>query len=130
MLGTPSRHRELSPKRQYDPVARYFWEMHVAVIRPETTRRRPLGQSQHDQTKSPAAERLVYTVPEAGRLLGLSRNGAYDAAKRGDIPTIRIGRLLLVPKRRFHQAIENLGTGPSEGEHNNVGGRNEGNTEA
>jgi excisionase family DNA binding protein len=43
-------------------------------------------------------ERLVYTVPEAARLLGLGRNAAYDAAKRGDIPTVRIGKLLFVPK--------------------------------
>ena len=51
------------------------------------------------------AERLVYTVPEAGRLLGLSRNAAYEAAKRGDIPTLRIGRLLLVPKGPFHKMV-------------------------
>ena len=59
--------------------------------------------------KAPNAERLVYTVPEAGRLLGLSRNGSYEAAKRGDIPTIRIGRLLLVPKGPFHRLIERDG---------------------
>jgi excisionase family DNA binding protein len=52
-----------------------------------------------------AHERLVYTVPEAGRLLGLGRNAAYDAAKRGDIPTLRIGRLLLVPKVPFHRML-------------------------
>lgn len=37
-------------------------------------------------------------VPTAGRLyFGLSRNGSYEAAKRGDLPTIRVGRLLRVP---------------------------------
>ncbi len=50
-------------------------------------------------------KRLVYTVPEAGRLLGLGRNAAYDAAKRGDLPTLRIGRLLLVPKIPFHRML-------------------------
>jgi excisionase family DNA binding protein len=55
-------------------------------------------------------ERLVYTVPEAGRLLGLGRNAAYDAAKRGDIPTLRIGRLLLVPKIPFHRMLGMTGT--------------------
>ena len=39
----------------------------------------------------------VLTVPEAGRWLGLSRNASYEAARRGDIPTIKIGRLLRVP---------------------------------
>ncbi|HEY1243246.1 MAG TPA: helix-turn-helix domain-containing protein [Hyphomicrobiaceae bacterium] len=38
------------------------------------------------------------SVPEAGRLLGVGRNAAYEAAARGEIPTIRIGRMLRVPR--------------------------------
>jgi hypothetical protein len=39
------------------------------------------------------------TVETAGRLCyGLCRNTAYAAAAKGEIPTIRIGRLLKVPK--------------------------------
>jgi hypothetical protein len=68
--------------------------------RPKNTRGKPKHRSQH-----PRAERLVYTVPEAGRLLGLGRNASYDAAKRGDIPTLRIGRLLLVPKIPLHRML-------------------------
>ena len=38
------------------------------------------------------------SVPEVGRIcFDLSRNGSYDAAARGDFPTIQIGRLLRVP---------------------------------
>lgn len=48
---------------------------------------------------------LVYEVPEAGKKLNLSRNASYDAAKRGDIPTIKIGRLLKVPKAAFHKML-------------------------
>jgi excisionase family DNA binding protein len=47
--------------------------------------------------------KLTYTVQEAGELLDLTRNGAYEAAKRGDIPTVRIGRLYRVPKQAFHE---------------------------
>ncbi|PWE78688.1 hypothetical protein XF30_19975 [Bradyrhizobium sp. SUTN9-2] len=50
-------------------------------------------------------KRLVYDVPEAGALLGLGRNASYEAAKRGDIPTIRIGKLLRVPKVAFDQML-------------------------
>jgi excisionase family DNA binding protein len=80
----------------------------VAASRPGTTRRKPRDRDEPDHAGAapPADERLVYTVPEAGRLLGLSRNGSYEAAKRGEIPTIRIGRLLLVPKIPFHRMIE------------------------
>jgi excisionase family DNA binding protein len=38
------------------------------------------------------------TVAEAARLLGINTNTLYAAAARGEIPTIRIGRLLLIPK--------------------------------
>jgi hypothetical protein len=36
-------------------------------------------------------------VPDTGRALGLSRNGAYNAAKRGEIHTIEFGRCKRVP---------------------------------
>jgi excisionase family DNA binding protein len=51
-------------------------------------------------------QRLVYEVPEAGAMLGLTRNASYDAAKRGDIPTIRFGKLLRVPKAAFHKMLQ------------------------
>ncbi|HEX3860461.1 MAG TPA: helix-turn-helix domain-containing protein [Stellaceae bacterium] len=43
-------------------------------------------------------ERRTLTVPEAGAQLGISRNAAYEAVARGDIPSLRIGKRLLVPK--------------------------------
>jgi excisionase family DNA binding protein len=59
--------------------------------------------------RSDRDERLVLDVPEAGRLLGLSRNASYEAAKRGDIPTIRIGKLIRVPKAAFQRMLERAG---------------------
>jgi excisionase family DNA binding protein len=50
--------------------------------------------------------RKVITVPEAGAQLGLGRNASYAAAKRGDIPTIRIGKLLRVPVRALEQKLD------------------------
>lgn len=50
-------------------------------------------------------ERRTITVPEAGDLLGISRNGAYEAARRGEIPTIKIGKRLLVPKAAFDKML-------------------------
>jgi excisionase family DNA binding protein len=55
------------------------------------------------------ASAVVMTVPEAGRRLGLGRNAAYDAAARGEIPTIRIGKLLRVPKVAFDRMLERAG---------------------
>jgi excisionase family DNA binding protein len=44
------------------------------------------------------AQPKTLTVPEAGRrYFNLSRNAAYEAARRGELPVIRIGRLMRVP---------------------------------
>jgi len=52
---------------------------------------------------------LTLSVPEAGRrYFGLSRNGSYDAAKRGEIPTIPVGRLLRVPVRAMERKLDNV----------------------
>jgi excisionase family DNA binding protein len=50
--------------------------------------------------------RPVLSVEEAGRILGLGRSAAYDAAKRGDIPTIRFGRRLMVPTAGLRKRLE------------------------
>jgi excisionase family DNA binding protein len=61
------------------------------------------------------SERQIYTVEEAGALLGLGRNSSYEAVKRGDIPSIRIGRRLVVPKPAFDRMLGRSVT-PSGGE--------------
>jgi excisionase family DNA binding protein len=59
-------------------------------------------------SKGEAIKRLTVPVwPDAGRTLGLGRNATYVAIARGQIPAIRIGRKLLVPKR----ALERLANG-------------------
>jgi hypothetical protein len=50
---------------------------------------------------------LTLSVPEAGRrFFGLSRNSSYAAAARGDIPTVRIGRILRVPVRALERMLD------------------------
>jgi hypothetical protein len=47
------------------------------------------------------------TVPEAGKkYYDLSRDASYAAAQRGDIPTIRVGRLLRVPVAAMDRKLE------------------------
>jgi len=43
-------------------------------------------------------DRLVFTVTEAAELLGVSRAFAYELAARGELPVLRLGRRLVVPK--------------------------------
>jgi excisionase family DNA binding protein len=52
------------------------------------------------------AERLTYDIPEVARKLGLTRQSAYSAAKAGDIPTIKVGGRILVPRVAFDRMLE------------------------
>ena len=48
--------------------------------------------------------KTTLTIAEMSLTLGIGRNSAYEAVKRGDIPSVRIGRRILVPTK----ALENL----------------------
>jgi hypothetical protein len=51
------------------------------------------------------------SIPEAGRrYFGLSRNGSYDAADRGEIPFLRIGRLKRVPVQLMEKMLAEAAT--------------------
>jgi hypothetical protein len=55
-------------------------------------------------------EPKTLTVPEAGRrYFGLGRNASYEAARRGDLPTIKIGRLLRVSVVALERKLERAG---------------------
>ena len=49
---------------------------------------------------------LTVSIPEAGRLVGLGRFAAYEAARRGEIPTVTFGRRKLVPVRALESLLE------------------------
>jgi excisionase family DNA binding protein len=48
---------------------------------------------------------MTCTVDEAGQILGIGRSAAYKAATNGQLPTIRIGRRLLVPLPRLEEML-------------------------
>jgi len=48
---------------------------------------------------------LTISVIEAGKRLGLGKQASYDAAHRGDLPVIRMGRRLLVPVAAFEAML-------------------------
>jgi excisionase family DNA binding protein len=50
-------------------------------------------------------EPLTMSVEDAARLLGVSRGLAYEAARKGELPTIRLGRRLLVPRQRLLELL-------------------------
>ena len=56
--------------------------------------------------KSNETERLTLTVDEAGKALGLSRCGAYEAVARGEIPSVKVGRRILVPRAALERMLD------------------------
>jgi hypothetical protein len=64
-----------------------------------------------DINEQPLAPCRTMSVPEAGRIYyGLSRAASYDAAARGDIPTIRVGnKTLRVPIAAMERRLAAVG---------------------
>ncbi len=50
--------------------------------------------------------KLTLTVAEAAKALGISRGLAYEMAKAGEIPSIRLGKRVLVPQRALERFLE------------------------
>ena len=51
------------------------------------------------------SERLTYNVDTAAKLLGLSRNAAYQGCLSGQIPHIKVGKRILIPKRMLEAIL-------------------------
>lgn len=41
------------------------------------------------------------TVERAAKILGIGRGSAYEAVKRGELPSVKIGRRVIVPTARL-----------------------------
>ncbi|MFZ0591873.1 MAG: helix-turn-helix domain-containing protein [Bryobacteraceae bacterium] len=57
--------------------------------------------------------RETYTLDKAAQILGISLSGAYQAVRRGEIPTVRFGKRILVPRKALQRLLE--------GSNNNAG---------
>ena len=53
-------------------------------------------------------KKKTLTIPETAEVLGIGRSSAYEAARRGEIPTIRIGKLLLVPVAQLDRMLNGV----------------------
>jgi len=51
---------------------------------------------------------LTLTVEEAGRKVGLGRGAAYSAVRRGEIPSVRLGNRIVVPKEALERWLAEI----------------------
>ncbi len=71
-----------------------------------------LGDSEHrsDGANDPFADLpLLIPVPQAAKLIGISRAAAYRFASAGDLPTKRLGRRIYVVSAKLREFIESAG---------------------
>jgi excisionase family DNA binding protein len=59
-----------------------------------------------DATPPTDTNRLTVSVDEAAEMLGISRSFAYELCARGQLPTLRLGRRLIVPRRALRELID------------------------
>ena len=51
-------------------------------------------------------DRLTFTVCEVAELLGISRTSAYECVRRGEIPSITLGRRLVVSRAVIERLLD------------------------
>ena len=59
-------------------------------------------------------EKLTLSVEEAGKLLGVSRQVAYQLSRRADFPVLHIGRRVLVPRKQLEAWMDRQVRGTEE----------------
>ena len=72
------------------------------------------GEPDSDRRNGPPPDdkRLVLTVTEVAAALGISRAHAYELVARGELPSLRLGRRIVVPRRELGILLDG-GTGGS-----------------
>jgi hypothetical protein len=67
--------------------------------------RQPSDKAQLSREVREILSRVTAPVPDAGKVVGLSRNGSYSAARKGQIPTLRFGKKIIVPMAQFRRML-------------------------
>jgi len=68
-----------------------------------------MGSTHTGDLQIDTAHKLTLSVPDAARRLGVGRNTLYDAIKRGEVPSIRVGRRLVVPIAALERLLGGAG---------------------
>lgn len=66
----------------------------------------------HDVMRRASPRPATLTLSEAATVLGISRSTAYELARTGELPALRLGRRLVVPIRALDQLLESVSVPP------------------
>jgi excisionase family DNA binding protein len=59
-----------------------------------------------DRARPGDRQPLTFTIPQAAQLLGISVSKAYEAARSGQLPTLRVGSRVLISRRRLEELVD------------------------
>ena len=66
------------------------------------------GKKRRRKRESIRGGQIGYSVEQAGEILGICRSSAYAGVASGDIPSVKVGCLIIVPRQRFHEKFGDL----------------------
>lgn len=59
-----------------------------------------------NSTGAPAVERETVSILEAAQILGIGKSSIYEATKRNEIPHVRIGGRIVIPRRVLDRMLD------------------------
>ena len=65
-------------------------------------------QTEYQTVEKDSNDSLVLTAGETARLLRLSKTTVYDQIRQGSIPSIRIGKRILIPRAALMRKLEEV----------------------
>jgi len=97
-MNRRARHQTTRPTATIHPIAVHPSGMDSPPVGP--------GSSHTDETTPPPSMgRLVLTVDEAAYLLNISRSLAYELIARGELPALRLGRRIVIPRVMLEELL-------------------------
>lgn len=57
-------------------------------------------------------EKMILTVKETAQVLGLSRNSVYQGVLTGQIPCLKVGKRILIPRKALEELLASVGSKP------------------
>ncbi len=62
-----------------------------------------------------SGERLTLSVEEAANILGISRAFAYQLVAKKELPAVRLGRRIVIPRKAVEAIVEQARTSDGSG---------------
>lgn len=50
-------------------------------------------------------EQMTYSIEEAAKLIGVSKSFMYKLARNREVPVLKLGKRLVIPRHKFHEFI-------------------------